>query len=625
MDRLRGVRLVLGAAMLGLAIHLVVGDKPWEGEAAELLRQGGKVYFLDLARIYRYWISAGNLLLVALLWWSAPRWIEGREAPNDPALAPAAAPHWSFAWLVAAAMLLAALMAWPRLEFEFWDDERSTVYYFADGGYRQNRSGEVEAWRPRWRRTLLYETKRCCGPNNHVPHTILVRLTLDAWRALAGPEDHFADERVARIPAFLAGLAALYTAALLLRRLGFPAAGVFVAWLLAIHPWFVRYASEARGYSLLLALVPLLCVALLWAFHRGTWPRWLAFAAAGAGVLWIFPGALLVVVAANLAVLGELIRRRRQPGTRVHAVRWLVSTLAAAAVWAQLMLVNLFLFAFHTPWDRREPDRHLVEDILGHLWAGTAWRFRRFGEHYAEVADLANTWPWLFPGLVALVVGLAALGAARLWHRSGPHAWLVAVLVLPMPLTLASQMGRQALFHPWYALYALPGCAILLGIGFEALFARLVAPRARTLATLAGMGIFWAAYTVSSHEVLRAMRSTPIQQSREAVALMRPVRDPLDPANDRVLTASWLRTPFYYDPRVRELEYRDELRALMEEANATGKELFVTWTQPAHTRKRFPSLVRLAEDRLLFEKVAEFHGFEPRGHMLVHRYRGSAP
>jgi hypothetical protein len=86
-----------------------------------------------------------------------------------------------------------------------------------------------------------------------------------------------------------------------------------------------------------------------------------------------------------------------------------------------------------------------------------------------------------------------------------------------------------------------------------------------------------------------------------------------------------MRTPFYYDPRVRELSNRNELRALMEEADASGKELFLTWTQPVSARKHLPGLVRLAEDPALFEEVAEFHGFEPRGYMLVHRYRGHAP
>lgn len=58
MDRLGGVRLVLGTALLGLAVHLVVGEKPWEGDAAALLRQGKPVYFLDQARIYSWCGSA---------------------------------------------------------------------------------------------------------------------------------------------------------------------------------------------------------------------------------------------------------------------------------------------------------------------------------------------------------------------------------------------------------------------------------------------------------------------------------------------------------------------------------------------------------------------------------------
>jgi hypothetical protein len=111
MDRLRVVRWVLGAVLLGLAIHLVVGEKPWQGDAAELLRQGKTPFLLDLARIYRYWISAGNLVVVALLWWSAPRWIDGREAPVDAALASPATSGRSFVWLVAGAVVVTAALA----------------------------------------------------------------------------------------------------------------------------------------------------------------------------------------------------------------------------------------------------------------------------------------------------------------------------------------------------------------------------------------------------------------------------------------------------------------------------------------------------------------------------------
>jgi hypothetical protein len=197
----------------------------------------------------------------------------------------------------------------------------------------------------------------------------------------------------------------------------------------------------------------------------------------------------------------------------------------------------------------------------------------------------------------------------------------VAILLLPVPLTGVVQTSRHSLFYPWYALYALPGLVMLLGIGFESLFAR-AAPPARARATAGAMALFWAAYALSTREILGPMRTLPIQPTREAVALMRPVRDPLDPANDRILTASWWRTPFYYDPRVRQLDDDDSLRALMTEADATGKELYVTWVEWWERGKKVPRIVQLAEDPAHFERVAELYGFEPRGHMLVYRYRG---
>ncbi len=623
--RLRRVRIVLGAVLLGLVVHLLVGEKPWDAEVPGRFEPVEPGRLFDVLGCYRYWISAGNAVLVALLWWWAPRWLGPREAPVDPSLAAPASRSRAFAWLVAGAVALAAILAWPRLEFGFWDDEISTVFYFADGGYVSDRKGGAVAWQPSWRRTFHYGTKKSYGANNHVPHTILVRLTLGAWRAVAQPEVRWPDERVARIPAFLAGLGAIVATALLLRRLGFPVAGVFVAWLLAIHPWYLRYVSEARGYSLLMLLVPLLLYALLDAFERSSWRRWLAFAGAGAAVLWTFPGALLVVVAANLTALAELARRRQQAGVAVRASRWLVANLLAAGVWAQLMLPNLLLFALHISWEVQEPHRSLVYDLLSHVWSGTAWAYPRSGDHYAELADFAGAWPGPFQGLVAAAVGLALLGAVRLLRRGRLHAWLVAVLALPAPLAVAVQMWRHALFHPWYAIYAVPGLAILLAIGLETVFVRLRAPRARMLATAGGMAAFWLGYAATSHFALRALRTSPVMQTREVAAVMRPVRDPFDPANERVLTASWRRAFLYYDPLSRRLSEPGELRSLMDQADAMGQELFVTFQDPWATGRKRRELTDIVRDETRFAEVAQFYGFEPRGHWIVYRYLRRTP
>jgi hypothetical protein len=85
-----------------------------------------------------------------------------------------------------------------------------------------------------------------------------------------------------------------------------------------------------------------------------------------------------------------------------------------------------------------------------------------------------------------------------------------------------------------------------------------------------------------------------------------------------------MRTPWYYDPLVHKLRGQRGLAEHMAEADATGKSLFVTYTRPTATGRNAPDLVGLAQDPALFEPIGELYGFEPRGHMLVFRYRGKA-
>jgi hypothetical protein len=615
MNRLRFVRAALGAVLIGLLVHLLVGEKPWEPDALARFHSG-KARPIDLARIYRWWISLANAGLVAGLWLTAPRWLGPREAPVDPALAPPPARLPGFALLVGGAIACAAALAWPRLEFSFWDDEAYTVFHYIGGGYEHDPETGLERRTVKLRDALLY-TK---WPNNHVPNTLLARLSLAAHRALAKPELEFADERAVRLPAYAAGLAAIGAAAALLRRLGWPAGGVFCAWLLALHPWQLRYISEARGYALVLLFVPLLLHTAVAAFERATWRRWLAFTFAGAFILWTYPGAVSVVAVANLAVGAALLGAGlRERAGRTRATRWVVSNLVAAGVFAQLMLANLFIFLFHTPWSGDELDTRFVRDVVSHVWVGTAWQYRRFHEHYAELADFAAAWPIAFHAALAATLALVALGAARLVARGRLHAGLAATLLLPAPVTLAAAVWRQTLFHEWYVIFALPSLAILLAIGLETSFAPLGAGRARRAVAAAAMAAYLFSYAALSHGAREALRAGSIQPTREVVALMRPVRDPRDPANQRILTAGWI--TWYYDPLVQRV---DDVEALMAESDASGKPLFVSYSRPELARRRLPRLVELVEDPARFELVERQYGFEPRGHVVVYRYRGAA-
>ena len=69
------------------------------------------------------------------------------------------------------------------------------------GRYERDGEGELEFRSVRWRETFwFYRT-----PNNHVPFSILSRLSLAAWRGVARPELRFVNETALRMPAYLAG------------------------------------------------------------------------------------------------------------------------------------------------------------------------------------------------------------------------------------------------------------------------------------------------------------------------------------------------------------------------------------------------------------------------------------
>lgn len=118
-------------------------------------------------------------------------------------------------------------------------------------------------------------------PNNHVLHTLLVRLSA----LIFGPEPW-----ALRLPAFLAGVMMIPAAFLAARALFSPPAGVLAAGLTAAWPYLIDYSANARGYSLV-GLLTLLLFALgprlLNLRDRFAW---------GLSALWIALGAFTVPV-----------------------------------------------------------------------------------------------------------------------------------------------------------------------------------------------------------------------------------------------------------------------------------------------------------------------------------------
>lgn len=93
-------------------------------------------------------------------------------------------------------------------------------------------------------------------PNNHVLHTLLVKMVALVSAAPAAPA-------ALRLPAFGAGVLAIPLVYRVCRQMGGAGSGIFAALVAAVFPYLVLYATNARGYT----LVVLFTLALMGLAH----------------------------------------------------------------------------------------------------------------------------------------------------------------------------------------------------------------------------------------------------------------------------------------------------------------------------------------------------------------------
>jgi hypothetical protein len=616
---LRRARVLLVVALVLLLAILLFGDDPWTGGIAERLAEGQAVRPVDFARIYGWWTAAANAVGVVLLLATTRRWRGPTGVPTHRHLAaPPRGSRWSFRVAVAAAVLTSALLGWPRLSQSLWDDERYMLIRAVDGSYVRKADGAIKFHNVKLRDTLWHFTK----PTNHVPYSVVSRLTIDAWRAVARPRLKFVSEPVYRLPAFLAGLASIAVTAGFLRRLGFARAGVFAAWILALHPWHMRYTTEARSYAFLFAAIPGLLWLWLRALERGSWGRWLAFGAAQAGVLWCWTGSLVLLVLVNLSALAGMgLLYAGSPHLPSQLARWLVASLAGAMVWAQLMVPNLAQLAAYLGQHTFHLGARFMRNVLAFLFAGVAWRTRADALHYVEVADLAAAHPALFYAGVASSLALIAFGTVRLARIGDVRGLLGAVLLGAAPLTWVFLWLRSDAVFEWYFVFAVPLLATLAALGLDGLFGWVRPRRAARAATIAAALVWLAAFAWWTQDPRRAMRAGSVNPERESVLLTRPTLDPFSPENAEIITASFERGPRYYDPLHVQVSDPAGLQQLMHEADRRHRALYVNLGRPLVAEHKFPELFEMVSRDDLFEEVAHLYGLERRGHRVVYRYR----
>jgi mannosyltransferase len=266
-----------------------------------------------------------------------------------------------------------------------------------------------------------------------------------------------------RLPAMVSFALAVVVCGLVGRRLAGATVGVAAATLLAVNPYAVRYAQEARmyGFALLFALVAVW--ALLRAVERPSRLHWAGYALAVTAAGYSHDFTLLTVAAHPILV------RRSPLGVR--------RGFAAALGGAALLLAPLAALAA-TDWGTQP----------------LAW-VSRPGPRAVEGFALAAAGSW--PGVFACIGLLAAVGLA-LKRRGSPHrpgarelAFLVAWLVAPfLVLVLISQAKPLLVYR--YLLPSIPALCLLLGASLAVL-----APRAAFVG-LALVALSFVAYTAKT-------------------------------------------------------------------------------------------------------------------------------
>ena len=156
--------------------------------------------------------------------------------------------------------ILYTTTAAPRLRQSLWDDEIYAVRKIVLGTDRIQSDGSVKIKQLPWWRTLALRR----GARNHGLQSVLSRF-VGGTQTVVHPDGLQFSETAIRLPSFIAGALSIPALALLVARLGFPWAGVIAATLLALHPWHLKLATEARGYPFVFLFIPLmaLCIATL--------------------------------------------------------------------------------------------------------------------------------------------------------------------------------------------------------------------------------------------------------------------------------------------------------------------------------------------------------------------------
>ena len=583
-------------------------------------------------------IGLSALILATVRWWGK----EGVATVETRMPAPQARGWWF--WPMLGVILLTALFVrWPRMGMSYWGDEGWALRYYGHGKYEPLRGDDMQGplkFVPVKWRDVLWDDQT---GGNHYLFSTLQKLTMDSWRAMKGlPPDAF-DETISRLPLLAGGLASIVAIALFLSWWGRPNAGLLGALYFALHPWHIRYSTEARGYILMLLFFILTVWALMSALRSGSWRSWVLFGAAELLAIYSWKIAVLPFGAINAATVLWLLLRKDNAApmaARLNTIlRLLVVNLTAGALFTFLVMPCTLQSprALERLKHTGKPmDQKWLENSLSGLLTGTPWN-RDAADNPTEhpLREALKASP-LSVGLGLLSVLGLLVGGAVSCFRARPEQgamWLLVIASAAAGVCVFKWvMGIEWIF--WYSFFTILPLAVFSALGLDAWLAQSLKPwrvaeqPAQKLigAVVFGLGLLipLAAFSVSLPQ-RELMCQQPYEPNREAFQLTRGKHEPWGFTGESKVITCWLwRHIDLYDPRA-DLKVRDakRLRERMAEADAMGGHLYYVVGQRAFFRAFNPDMQAMLDDPALFEKVVVLWAEEDIHIKEIYRYRGA--
>jgi hypothetical protein len=591
------------------------------------------------AAVFHLIVSA--LILVTVRWWGRPT-----VSTIEPQLPKGAISTRWFLGLLAVLLVGAATLRLARMDQSYWGDEGWALSAYVHGNYKpadgKDWQGELVLKPAPWQATLWNDS----NGGNHYFFSVLQRLTLDTWRSIKGLPDTAFDEAVSRIPPFTFGLASIALAGLLLRWLGRPRTGLLLALLLTVHPWHIRYSTEARGYALMLCLFIAFLWFLLLAARDGRWRWWAGVSISGFLCVWSWKLAALSVIAANAVVLLYLLLGRR--GGQSPNPSWAARSNAVLRLIVANLTGGAFCVAMVMPAVMQSPEVTArfqkmgkpmgitwLENSLSGVLIGVPWKRATAGNPVeAPLVEALAAHPVTASLGIFGVVALMGLGLASLLRRHSLHALLCLALFAASAVGAALfkwRLGVEWIYWYFYPL-VLPAAA-LFAAGLDACWSAVDSNASpwRRLACGAAAALIPAAWVFSISPFLVLSIRHPYESQRESFLHTRGRHEPWGPHGpftgpSKIITCHLWRHIDLYDPRAL-LTVRDaaSLKAQMRRVDEIGGELYFVVGMVAFAEATTPDLMALLRNETFFDPAEKLWAQEHIHHLeAFHYHKGSA-